>query len=61
MSILNDDLLSSTSILPPFRGILALPDLSQINGIDYQSQMVSLAAAMFSIALSTRASVDTRF
>ena len=29
--------------------------LSQINGIDYQSQMVSLAAAMLSIALSVKA------
>lgn len=29
--------------------------LSQINGIDYQSQMVSLAAALLSIALSVRA------
>jgi len=35
--------------------------LSQVNGIDYQSQMVSLAAAMFSIALSVRASIDNRF
>jgi hypothetical protein len=31
--------------------------LSQINGIDYQSQMVSLAAAMLSIALSVKASL----
>jgi hypothetical protein len=31
--------------------------LSQINGIDYQSQLVSLAAAMFSIALSAQALV----
>jgi hypothetical protein len=30
--------------------------LSQYNGIDYQSQMVSLASAMLSIALSVRAS-----
>jgi hypothetical protein len=30
--------------------------LSQHNGIDYQSQMVSLAAAMFSLALSVKAS-----
>ena len=29
--------------------------LSQLNGIDYQSQMVSLAAAMFSLALTVRA------
>ncbi len=29
--------------------------LSQVNGIDYQSQMVSLAAALLSIALSVRA------
>lgn len=29
--------------------------LSQVNGIDYQSQLVSLAAAMLSIALSVRA------
>jgi uncharacterized membrane protein len=33
--------------------------LSQLNGIDYQSQMVSLAAAMFSIALSVRASLES--
>jgi hypothetical protein len=31
--------------------------LSQINGIDYQSQMVSLAAAILSIALSVKASL----
>jgi hypothetical protein len=34
--------------------------LSQLNGIDYQSQMVSLAAAMLSIALSLRASLEDR-
>lgn len=34
--------------------------LSQLNGIDYQSQMVSLAAAMISIALSLRASFEDR-
>lgn len=31
--------------------------LSQLNGIDYQSQMVSLAAAMLSISLSVKASL----
>ena len=34
--------------------------LSQINGIDYQSQMVSLAAGLFSIALSVRAILTAR-
>lgn len=34
--------------------------ISQINGIDYQSQMVSLAAAMLSIALSIKASLAQR-
>jgi hypothetical protein len=34
--------------------------LSQVNGIDYQSQMVSLAAALLSIALSVRAWFSNR-
>ncbi|NTW12648.1 MAG: hypothetical protein HGA30_04985, partial [Anaerolineales bacterium] len=34
--------------------------LSQHNGIDYQSQMVSLAAALFSLALSVKAAVMER-
>lgn len=34
--------------------------LSQFNGIDYQSQMVSLAAAMFSIALSLKAYSESK-
>ena len=34
--------------------------LSQLNGIDYQSQMVALAAALFSIAFSVRASMMTK-
>ncbi|MEW6287191.1 MAG: hypothetical protein AB1509_13280 [Chloroflexota bacterium] len=34
--------------------------LSQVNGIDYQSQMVSLAAALLSIALSVRAWLSDR-
>ncbi len=33
--------------------------LSQINGIDYQSQMLSLALAMFSIAISVRISTES--
>jgi hypothetical protein len=35
--------------------------LSQFNGIDYQSQLVSLAAAMLSIALSLKALSTSRF
>lgn len=34
--------------------------LSQFNGIDYQSQMVSLAAGMFSVALTIRALQTTK-
>ena len=34
--------------------------LSQINGIDYQSQMVSLACAMLSLALSVKASIISK-
>lgn len=34
--------------------------LSQINGIDYQSQMVSLAAALLSVTLSVRALISDR-
>ena len=34
--------------------------LSQFNGIDYQSQMVSLAAGMISLALSVKASVTQK-
>ena len=35
--------------------------LSLFNGIDYQSQIVSLAIAMFSLAISIRAYFETRF